>query len=125
MIKNPIEKLKEFFDRDSNIVFAVVFGSFASGRQRIGSDIDVGIYFANPPEGLELLNLINTLSELAGMNVDIVVLNRASAFLRHQAMKHRITLIIKDMAVYRDFRDMTISDYDEYKYISGMNVYDR
>ncbi len=119
-----IEKLKEFLADDTNVIFAVLFGSFASDRQRKGSDIDIGIYFKNPPQGIDLFNLINNLSELAGTEIDIVVLNKASAFLRHQIMRHKINLIIKDFIAYKSYREKTISDYDEYKYISGMNVYD-
>lgn len=122
---NSNEKLKVFLDRDQNVVFALIFGSYAEGRQKKASDIDIGIYFVQPPEGIKLLTLINVLSELAGREVDVVVLNNAPPFLRHQIMKNRVILTIKDMAVYAKFREKTISDYDEYKYISGMNVYDR
>jgi predicted nucleotidyltransferase len=120
-----IEKLKTFLENDPNIIFAFIFGSGARGKQKKGSDIDIGIYFAQPPEGLDLLGFINILSEMAGKDVDIVVLNNASAFLRHQVMKNKINLTIKDRMVYRNFREKTISDYDEYKYVSGVNVYDR
>lgn len=118
-----IEELKHFLENDPNVVFAVIFGSYATGRHKRDSDIDIGIYFAEPPEGLDLLDLIHRLSELAGRDVDVVVLNKASAFLRHQAMKNRIALIIKDRTIYRRFREKTISDYDEYRYISGINAY--
>lgn len=122
---NSNEKLKVFLGKDQNVVFALIFGSYAEGRQKKTSDIDIGIYFVQPPEGIKLLTLINVLSELAGREVDVVVLNNAPPFLRHQIMKNRVILTIKDMAVYAKFREKTISDYDEYKYISGMNVYDR
>lgn len=122
---NPAHKISETLSRDPNILFALMFGSYAAGRQKKGSDLDIGIYFEKPLEGLALLHLISTLSDLAGRDVDVVVLNKASAFLRHQVMKHRITLFIKDSVVYTKFREKTISDYDEYKYISGINSYDR
>jgi predicted nucleotidyltransferase len=122
---NSIEKLKNFLDKDPNVIFALIFGSVATGKQKRGSDIDIGIYFIKPPDGLDLLDLMNVLSELTGREVDVVVLNNASAMLRHQVMKNRIVLTIKDMVLYRKFREKTISDYDEYKYIAGMNVYDR
>lgn len=125
IIVNSNEKLKVFLGKDQNVVFALIFGSYAEGRQKKASDIDIGIYFVQPPEGIKLLTLINVLSELAGREVDVVVLNNAPPFLRHQIMKNRVILTIKDMAVYAKFREKTISDYDEYKYISGMNVYDR
>jgi len=122
---NSIEKLKTFLENDRNVIFAVIFGSRAGGKQKKGGDIDIGIYFVQPPEGLDLLGFINMLSDLAGMDVDVVVLNTASAFLRHQVMKNKINLTIKDRMVYRNFREKTISDYDEYRYVTGMNVYDR
>ncbi len=118
-----IEELEHFLKNDPNVLFAVIFGSYATKKHKRDSDIDIGIYFAEPPEGLDLLDFIHKLSELTGRDVDIVVLNRASAFLRHQAMKNRITLIIKDRTIYRRFREKTISDYDEYRYISGISAY--
>ena len=83
------------------------------------------MYFYTVPKGLDLLNLINTLSNLSGREVDLAVLNTASAFLRHQVMKTGIPLIIKDRKIFQRFRERTISDYDEYKFVSGMNIYDR
>jgi predicted nucleotidyltransferase len=124
-IMKSTAELRKFLENDPNVVFALIFGSAAAGKRKKYSDIDLGIYFVQPPEGLDLLSLINTLSELTGGNVDVVVLNNASALLRHQVLKNRLALTIKDRMVYRKFREKTISDYDEYKYISGMNVYDR
>lgn len=125
MIIEIENKLQHFLKNDENVVFAVIFGSYASGKHKKGSDIDVGIFFRKPPEGLELFNFINRLSDLIDKDVDIVVLNKASAFIRHQIMKNKIVLVVKDRTIYRLFREKTISDYDEYKYISGMNAYAR
>lgn len=118
-----IEKLKNALADDPNVVFAILFGSRARGKTLKGlqkSDIDLAVYFKNPPEGLALLDYISKLSDKVGDEIDLVVLNRASAFLRHQVMKERILLICKDQEIYRRFREKTISDYQEYKYISGM-----
>ncbi|MBI4698978.1 MAG: nucleotidyltransferase domain-containing protein [Nitrospirae bacterium] len=124
-VATSISKIKDFMDNDSNIIFAFLFGSGATEKLRKESDIDISVYFVQPPAGLDLLNLVNTLSDLAGRKVDIVVLNSASVFLRHQVMKHRAALTIKDETIYRKFREKTIADYEEYNYISGMNIYDR
>jgi predicted nucleotidyltransferase len=117
-----IRNLIAFLDRDPNVIFAVMFGSAAAGTMVKDSDIDMAIYFRNPPEGLDLLSLINNLSDLTGRDVDVTVLNRASAFLRHQMIKTKLNLIIKDEIEYRKFREKTLLDYEEYKYVSGMNV---
>jgi len=120
-----MEKLKERLIRDENIIFGLVFGSYAKNRQRSQSDIDIALYFATPPEGLELLDFMSDLCNYAGKDVDVVVLNKASAFLRHEIMKHAIRLFIRDRFVYQRFREKTITDYDIYKYMSGMNKYDQ
>lgn len=124
-VGDKIQTLFDYFNNDSNVNFALIFGSYANSRQTKLSDLDIAIYFDNPPDGLDLLSLINTLSDLAGIEVDLVVLNNASAFLRHQVMKNYAVLTIKDRVNYRRFREKTITDYDEYKFISGMNIYDR
>lgn len=94
------------------------------GRQKAGSDLDIAVYFKTPPEGMALLHYISTLSELTGAEIDLAVLNRASAFLRHQVFKSGVPLLIRDPVRYRRFREKTITDYQEFKYISGMPNYD-
>jgi len=122
---NAITRIEEFVSSDPTVCFAMVFGSYVNTRHRKAKDIDIAMYFYTAPEGLDLLNLINGLSNLTGREVDLVVLNSASAFLRHQVMKTGIPLIIKDKVIFQHFREKTISDYDEYKFVSGMNMYDR
>lgn len=124
-IKDISIRLKEYLENDQNVYFGFIFGSFVRRRLNQHSDIDVAIYFKLPPEGLNLLKLINTLSEYIRKDVDLIVLNRASAFLRHQVMKYGIPLAIKDRVGYQRFREKTISDFEEYKFVSGMDLYDR
>ena len=119
---DAMAKLKKYLGNDANVIFAVMFGSSARKDKRERGDIDIGIYFRLAPEGMELLNLITALSGLAGKDVDIAVLNTASAFLKHQVMKYREPLIIKDELIYRTFREKTISHYEEYKYVSQLNI---
>ncbi|MEW5745952.1 MAG: nucleotidyltransferase domain-containing protein [Nitrospirota bacterium] len=124
-MKELTRKLKDFLANDPNVAFAHLFGSAAAGVLRKNSDIDIAICFYKPPEGMDLLRFITALSEMAGKDVDVVVLNTASAFLRHHVMKHRVALTINDETAYRKFREKTIADYDEYNYVSGMSAYDR
>ena len=83
-----------------------------------GSDLDLAVYFNRPPVGLEHLDLLSELSDLAGREMDLVVLNRASALLRHQVLKIRIPLCIKERPVYTRFREKAITDYDTYRYLN-------
>jgi len=120
----PVRLVADHLRKDANVDFGLLFGSQESRRQKAGSDLDIAILFKTPPEGMALLHYINTLSELTGAEIDLAVLNRASAFMRHQVFKTGVPLLIKDPVRYRRFREKTISDYQEFKYVSGMQIYD-
>jgi len=49
-----------------------IFGSFARGDNKKGSDIDILVEFKNPPSLLTLIRLENELSEILGSKVDLV-----------------------------------------------------
>jgi uncharacterized protein len=114
------ERLKAVLEAEPTVEFAVAFGSFARGEARADSDLDVAVHFSSPPEGVDVLDWMNRLSQAAGREVDLVILNRASPFLRHRVMKDRMRLTTRDESAYVWFREKTIRDYDEYLYISGM-----
>ena len=116
--------LKQYLLPDDNIRFALIFGSHAKGHTKPDSDLDLALYFFDPPQGFDLLNMINTLSNIAQKEVDLVVLNRASAFLRHQIIKEAIRFLIKDSVGYRQFREKTMIDYDIYRYFTGSHPND-
>jgi len=63
------------------------------------------------------------LSSLVKKEVHIVVLNDATPLLRHQVMKNRKELFIKDFLTYSKFREKTIDDYQEYLDITGYLKY--
>jgi predicted nucleotidyltransferase len=49
-----------------------IFGSFARGDNKKGSDIDVLVEFKESPSLLSLIKLENELSEILGVKVDLV-----------------------------------------------------
>ncbi|TAL67286.1 MAG: nucleotidyltransferase domain-containing protein [Bacteroidetes bacterium] len=75
------DKLKTALESDSNVDFAVTFGSVLEKEKF--RDIDVAVYFVKPPEGMELLNYMASLDRAVGAEVDLNVLNSAGPFLRH------------------------------------------
>lgn len=113
-----LKSLKNFLEKDLNILFALVFGSAAEGKLKKNSDIDIAVYLKEPLEPLEYLKLATELSELVKREIHLVILNEASPLLRHQIMKNNKVLFIKDFDIYANFREKTMTDYDEYLYIS-------
>ena len=68
VIKNIIlNHLKEY-----NPVKIGIFGSFARGENKEGSDIDILIEFKNSPSLLTLIRLENELTDILGVKVDLV-----------------------------------------------------
>jgi predicted nucleotidyltransferase len=49
-----------------------IFGSFARGENKKGSDIDILVEFKDTPSLLALIRLENELSEILGTKVDLV-----------------------------------------------------
>jgi len=67
-IKNIIlNHLKEF-----DPIKVGIFGSFARGDNKKGSDIDILVEFKESPSLLTLIKLENALSEILGVKVDLV-----------------------------------------------------
>jgi len=121
---STLNELKQYLLRDDNTRFAIIFGSHARDLAKPDSDLDLALCFRDPPQGLALLDMINTLSNIAQKEVDLVVLNGASAFLRHQIIREGIRFLIKDPVGYRQFREKTMIDYDIYKHFSGFHPHD-
>lgn len=67
-IKNIIlSHLKEFYP-----IKVGIFGSYARGDNKKDSDIDILVKFKESPSLLTLFKLENDLSEILGVNVDLV-----------------------------------------------------
>jgi hypothetical protein len=67
-IKNIIlSHLKEF-----DPIKIGIFGSFARGDNKKGSDIDILVEFKESPTLLTLIKLENDLSEILGIKVDLI-----------------------------------------------------
>lgn len=64
-----------------------IFGSFARGDNKIGSDIDILVEFKESPSLLTLIKLENELTEILGTKVDLVT----TGALKNKRVKKNIT----------------------------------
>lgn len=67
--------LREHLDdlrRDYGVAEIGVFGSFARGEQREGSDVDILVQFSRPVGFVTFMKLENHLRKLLGVKVDLV-----------------------------------------------------
>jgi len=111
MASKTIEALTQYFQKESSVVLAFLFGSRVKGSEREVSDWDIAVYF-KPEEYLE----IETERQYPGENriwsdlvdlletddVDFSVLNRARASLVYNVLRTGTSLVIKDRRLYLD-----------------------
>lgn len=66
---------------------AGVFGSYARGTQRLGSDLDLIVEFDRPVNLLDLIGLEQELSDALGLKVDLVTIESIHRLLRPNVEK--------------------------------------
>ena len=107
-----IKKLKEYFDKREEVAFAFLFDSEAKGIATKISDIDIAVYFHPKEKGkLEYEEKVyyqtedeiwGDLENILQKNVELLVLNRASAPVAGSAIRGK-PIVIKDWGLYLDF----------------------
>jgi len=70
----------------------IIFGSFANGKNRKDSDLDVAVLGAKEVTFKEQIDLTGELSRLLNEDVDLSVLNKANPLLLFEASKNSILL---------------------------------
>ncbi|MFH1112108.1 MAG: nucleotidyltransferase domain-containing protein [Patescibacteria group bacterium] len=70
----------------------VLFGSFANGKHRKDSDLDIAVLGSREVFFNEQVSLTNELTLIFNQNVDLSVLNRANPLLLFQVSKNPILL---------------------------------
>jgi hypothetical protein len=114
-ISDMVKKLKETLTMHSDIVLVFLFGSFVRGDITSFSDLDIAIYFTGPADFYRINDLREDISEMLGIEVDIVVLNTASPVIRMQVLKKGTLLINKDQRAYNENFVTTVKEYDDLK----------
>lgn len=113
------KKLIDILQENSGIAAALLFGSQASENANQESDIDIALLYNAQcvPDGLELLQYKQDLSDQMEQDVDIVVLNEASPIIAMQTIKHGVPLFLRDKKAYDKFEIKLITDYADIKYL--------
>jgi predicted nucleotidyltransferase len=92
----------------------VIFGSFASGKSRKDSDLDIAVLGSGAGVSFDdQISLTNELSLIFNKNVDLSVLNRANPLLLFQASKNAV-LIYGDKHDFLKFKLYAFKSYHDY-----------
>lgn len=105
--------------RDTPVLFAYLFGSFAAGTARAGSDVDVAVYLGPdaPAEMLEgSLDLSGELSRASGIgDIDVTILNRAPLPLRGRVVRERRVLYSRDEPTRVRYESLTLREFFDFE----------
>jgi uncharacterized protein len=108
-----IETLTNRLEADPEVQFALLFGSYARGLAKESSDIDVAVCGNHPISSDCLADLNIELSDLLGIEVDIVDLNaRHGSSLSEPMLKGKI-LVLKNPAIREALLGRMMREYED------------
>lgn len=109
-----LKALKEFFENYPNILFVLIFGSYARDRKTPFSDLDLAIYFSSEPELLEIGGLIAKLEKITSVEVDVLILNKLyekNPALAYEVITTGKLIFCKDEEAYIRYKEYTFLYY--------------
>jgi uncharacterized protein len=91
----------------------IIFGSFANGKNRKDSDLDIAILGLKEVCLKEQISLTNELSKIFNKNIDLSVLNKANPLLLFEANKNSI-LLFGNKEEFMKFKLRAFNAYNDY-----------
>jgi len=110
----PIMQLKNLLQKNTNIIFALVFGSYATNTSTILSDVDIAIYTKRDLDILEFGMLISDIEQVVDKKVDLVVLNdlyKKNAKLAFNITQSHELIFCNDEEKYVEFKSNSLQYY--------------
>lgn len=105
--------LKALMKPRQDVLFAVVFGSAASGEIRPDSDVDVGVCFDRSPDTDALAEFMVSISDALGTDdIDLVDLSKADPILAFEALCGRV-ICRHDPAALAEFTSLVCREYED------------
>jgi predicted nucleotidyltransferase len=116
MIENQVKK---FFENENDIIAVYLFGSYASGRVRSNSDIDLAILFDSrnrPAINRRLDKYMINLSRILRKDIHLTAMDFASEGLLEQIFKRGKCIIVNDTKIMAYFKMIAYSKIAGFHY---------
>lgn len=112
------KKGEKILKKDKKVLFAYIFGSLACQKVNPDSDIDIAV-FLNKETEIDFFNkrleLISELSQAFKKEADVLILNRASVFMKYVVLKEGRLIFSRDENSRIDFELKALNDYFDFK----------
>jgi len=118
-----VDQIAAYFEDKDEVVAVYLFGSYASGKQRYNSDIDLGILFEinSRKKHYELIDkFISPLSRLVRRDLHVVPLNTASEALLKQVFKKGRCILVNNSNKLAKFKMTAFSKIADFGYYQQM-----
>ena len=115
MRQNAINiQITNYLKQYVNIEFALIFGSFASGKAGSKSDLDLGIFSKESFDLLLLGKMIVDLEKITGLKIDLLELKdiyKKNPLLSYQIVTNCKLLFSKDENIFLEFKRRSFLSY--------------
>jgi predicted nucleotidyltransferase len=118
-VREFLPLLPDYLEKDNDISLTYLFGSFASGKMKKLSDVDIAVLLKEGIEPLEKqLNLLADITCILKTDeVDLVILNRAHIALQYTIISEGKLLVNREDKLRRDYEEKVTRDYLDSEYI--------
>lgn len=115
-IEIRISRLRDFFAKHHEVIFAYLFGGLVKKRPSLLSDVDIAIYVKNP-ERFDYLKFYADITEFLNTDeVDLIMLNRAPTALAGRILQSRKILVDNEPFLRHKFESLTIRKFLDFQY---------
>jgi len=118
MDSKKIDLINSIIQDDKSILKAYIFGSQIKGKANKYSDIDIAVLFDNKVGKKDYMDkqiaLASSLSEALNKEIDIIILNQASLFLKYHILKEGMKIYEKPGRKEHNFEALTIIQYFDF-----------
>ena len=124
MDKKIKEKVVKIAEKKDYILAVYLFGSYAKNKAKASSDIDIAILLEKDKNQKSSELKIEIYEELIknGLdNIDLVILNQASALLTYEVVKENHLLYKKDKFNAASYQSLMIRKYLDFEYYLKKN----
>lgn len=103
--------VKDILLKNFNLHSIILFGSYARGRQKYNSDIDVAIKPTDKIQEQELINTKNEIEKIIGIDVHLINLDEINDDFRYEILLTGKTLYCKNEYELEMYKLKKYSDY--------------
>ena len=116
-----LAKIRDFFEKDEEVEFVYVHGSFIFDEPF--RDIDITVYLKNPNKSyLYTVNKSVELESKLGYPVDIHTLNKAPLSFKYNIIKNGKLILVKNAKTLNTFIETTLKMYWDFNTLQTKNI---